>query len=416
MTEQPDPTAPLPAVPDGAGHDDVTGAGQPGEDSPPVSGRQRRRMRVLVASVITGGLVAGGASYAVVASRGAAQDVAGSGGTSYGQDGPGSGHGSPGQGLSPYGGSLTDSDAGPATAQQQTGVVDIYTRLANGSEAAGTGMILSSNGEILTNNHVIEDSTAIQVVVVATGQTYAPSQVRVVGTDAGDDIAVLQLQGASGLSTVTTDTSGDVTVGDEVTGVGNAGGDGGDPSAATGTVVALERAITVGSESDGGRERLDGLIEVNADIISGDSGGPLYNADTQVIGIDTAASSGSADVRGYAIPIEDALTIVDDIEAGNAVDGIQLGYPAYLGVAIDDVAGVPGVVIQGVQTGSAADDLGLTAGDTITSFGGQYVGTPQRLSRLVTAHQVGDQVPLTWTDTTGQTHHSVATLGEGPAV
>ena len=380
--------------------------------------RRRRKLKVLVASAITGTLVTGATSYAVVSSRGAAEEVAG---VTPVTDTPSS---SPLQQLpqqpglgqqDPFGGSLAGStDTTAATDDQQVGVVDIYTRLADGSEAAGTGMVITSDGEILTNNHVIEGSTTIKAVVVATGRTYDAS---VVGTDKGDDIAVLQLAHASGLDTVTTDTSDPVAVGDDVTGVGNAGGDGGDPSAASGTVVAVDQKITVRSESGSGKERLTGLIEVNADIISGDSGGPLYDADTEVVGMNTAASSGPGDVTGYAIPIATALAIADDIEAGRTTGGIQLGYPAFLGVALERSGGAGvGVAIAGVQTRSAAAEAGIRAGDAITSFDGVAITSARQLMRLVGGYEPGTRVSVSWTDSGGTAHTATVTLGQGPAV
>ena len=415
MTEhESDPTTPLPDPQPAVEH--TSAFGEPLVD--PGEGRRRgRRLRVTVASVIAGGLVAGGATYAVVASRGSAQEVAGVTPITNAPSAPRSGQTlpqPPGLGQNdPFGGSLTDSrGTTAATTQQQVGVVDIYTVLSDGSQAAGTGMVLTSSGEILTNNHVIEDSTHIEAVVVATGARYTAT---VVGTDAGDDIAVLQLQGVSGLDTVTTDTSGDVAVGDTVTGVGNAGGDGGDPSAASGTVVALDKKITVHSETSTTTEHLSGLIKVDADIISGDSGGPLYNADTEVIGIDTAASSGQANVSGFAIPIATALSIAGDIEAGQTTGGIQLGYPAYLGVYLASPVGTNGAAIVGTRSGSAAASVGIAAGDTITSFAGQHVRSGQQLARLVSGYTPGERVSVGWTDSTGAAHHALVTLGQGPA-
>ena len=417
MTEHPsDPTTPLP-------------------DEQPLNldreRRRRRRLKVIVATAITGTLVTGAASYAVVSSRGAAEEVAGvtpiTDAPSYTPSNPSTGDSGgsgsvprlpqqPGLGQQdPLGGSLAEStDTTAATDAQQVGVVDIYTELADGSEAAGTGMVLTSNGEILTNNHVIEDSTDIKVVIVSTGTTYDAS---VVGTDPGDDVAVLQLAHASGLDTVTTDTANPVAAGDDVTGVGNAGGDGGDPSAATGTVGAVDQTITVHSESGSGKERLTGLIEVDADIISGDSGGPLYDADTEVVGMNTAASSGPGNVTGYAIPIATALSIADDIEAGRTTGGIQLGYPGFLGVALERATGAAeGAAVAGVQTRSAAARAGISAGDTITSFDGVAVASGNQLSRLVGAHAADDQVSVGWTDSGGTSHTATVTLGEGPAL
>ena len=154
--------------------------------------------------------------------------------------------------------------------------------------AKGTGIVLTSNGEILTNNHVINGATSVSVTDIGNGKTYKAT---VVGYDESHDIAVLQLSGASGLTTATTGDSSTVNVGDSVVALGNAGGAGGTPSVAAGAVTALNQSITASDESSGSSEQLTGLIETNADIQAGDSGGPLVNSHGQVIGIDTAAST-----------------------------------------------------------------------------------------------------------------------------
>lgn len=124
-------------------------------------------------------------------------------------------------------------------------MVDIDTVLAyQGADAAGTGMVLTSHGEVLTNNHVVDGATSVKVTVVATGVTYTA---KVVGTDPTQDVAVLQLQGASGLGTVRTDTSA-ATASEKVIGVGNAGGVGGAPSAASGQVTATGATITAADQ------------------------------------------------------------------------------------------------------------------------------------------------------------------------
>ena len=138
-----------------------------------------------------------------------------------------------------------------------------------------------------------------------------------VGYDRTKDIAVLQLHNASGLQTATLGNSSNASVGEDVVGVGNAGGTGGTPSAAGGTVTALNQSITASDEGDGTSEQLSGLIETNADIQPGDSGGALVDTSGDVLGIDTAASAGfsfqsndqSSGNQGYAIPIDTALSI-----------------------------------------------------------------------------------------------------------
>jgi S1-C subfamily serine protease len=167
------------------------------------------------------------------------------------------------------------------------GVVVIDTNLAyQGNAAAGTGMVLTSSGEVLTNNHVISGATTIKVVVPNTGRGYPA---RVLGYDRTADVALLQLQGASNLKTVSI-SSARLSAGATVTALGNAGGNGSITSA-TGTVTGLGKSITA-SDDTGDSEQLTGLIETNAEVQPGDSGGPLVNTEGRVVGMDTAASSG----------------------------------------------------------------------------------------------------------------------------
>jgi S1-C subfamily serine protease len=279
------------------------------------------------------------------------------------------------------------------------------------AEAAGTGVVLTSNGEILTNNHVVKGATKVTVTVVSTRRSY---QAKVVGTDATDDVAVLQLSGASGLSTAKL-SSDAVSVGDEVTAVGNAGGTGGTPSAAEGTVTALNQSITAADEGGSDPEQLTGMIQVDADIQAGDSGGPLYDNSGEVVGIDTAANSGqSATTVGFAIPIEKATSIADRIESGEDSATIQQGTPAFLGVQLaqDTTAAA---TISGVVDGSPAADAGLQAGDTITTVGGTTVDSAQALSTALAKQNPGDQVRIAWIDSTGTSHTATITLVAGPA-
>jgi S1-C subfamily serine protease len=357
----------------------------------------------------------------------------GRGGQGYGGPGltiPGFG-GSSGNGYSGDGSADTGSEV-PVTAEQQVGLVYIDTELAyEGAAAAGTGLVLTGDGEILTNNHVIAGSTSITVTVVSSGRTYRAT---VVGADVKDDIAVLQLADASGLTTANFGTSQNVSVGDAVTGVGNAGGDGGTPSAAAGVVAALNQTITTQAEGAAAGETLTGLIETSADIQSGDSGGPLFNAGNQVVGIDTAASEVSGQsVNGYAIPIDTALGFAKQIVSGDESDGVRLGYPAFLGVQVQSATtgtgsgtgrgrsgpgtstATSGALIAGVVDGSPAADAGLTAGDTVIGIDSTAVSTADGLSAALAGHEPGDSVTVTWMDASGAQHSASVTLIQGPA-
>jgi len=168
-------------------------------------------------------------------------------------------------------------------------IVDIVSTLDYGAgEAAGTGIVLTSSGEVLTNNHVVEGATSIRVTDVGNGKTYTAT---VVGYDLSYDVAVVQLKGASGLKVASFGDSSKVALGESVVALGNAGGAGGTPSVATGTVTALGQSISAYDEATGSSEQLTGLIETDAGIQAGDSGGPLVDMSGQVIGMDTAASS-----------------------------------------------------------------------------------------------------------------------------
>jgi S1-C subfamily serine protease len=380
-----------------------------------------------------------------LASTSAGQAIGG--GSSHDGSGGSGGAGGNGGRRGTFGGPGTTSvNATPATAAQKVGVVTVVSTLDySRAEAAGTGIILSSTGEILTNNHVVQGSTSIEVTVESTGESYTA---KVVGTDATDDVAVLQLVDSNGShvtgltkATIDTDT---LSKGDAVTSVGNAEGTG-NLVAATGTVTALDQAITVANDISGDDEHLSGLIETDADVVSGDSGGPLIDAQGEVTGMVTAASSGSRAVTGYAIPITSALAIAKKIVNGEASSSIVIGLPAFLGVELatapagsdgrplpgqqggsgqggtgqgdsgDQGGSGSGVLIGGIIAGTGAAGTGLAAGDRITAVDGTAVTTSDALRSLVTAHAVGDRVTITYTDASGATQQVVVTLTAGPA-
>ncbi len=174
-------------------------------------------------------------------------------------------------------------------------IVNIATTLSGGGEAAGTGMVLTSSGEVLTNNHVINGATKIQVEVGVTGKTYTA---KVLGYDVEDDVALIKLNNASGMKTISTDTS--VSKNDEVVAVGNALGKFGEPAAVGGTVTALHQKVTAGDSRRLDQETLSDMIRIAASIQPGDSGGALVNEDAKVIGMNTAADSGSGGTRSVA--------------------------------------------------------------------------------------------------------------------
>ncbi|MDH2412766.1 trypsin-like peptidase domain-containing protein [Nocardioides sp. CER19] len=367
-----------------------------------------RLRRIVAATVLAAPLVAlpVAAPAAVAAADYGYPGLGGgwSAGSGYGGDGGDQSYGYGGYSSYPTTSTL---DAQQATAQESTGVVLVDTVVDYGTgEAAGTGLVLTADGIVLTNHHVVADSTSITVTVPSTGREYVAD---VVGYDATDDVAVLQLEHASGLATVTTDTGG-ATTGQAVTAVGNAEG-GGTLLAADGTVTAPSSNITV-SDDQGGTESLSHLIQVNADVVSGDSGGALLDSDGEVIGMNVAASSGRADVTGYAIPIGTVLDLATRIIAGDTTGDIELGYDGALGVQLYGASGAP--VVAGLVDNGAAADAGITTGSTITSFGGAEVTSIDQLSTAVAKHDAGDRVRVGWTDTSGQAHTATVTLGRAP--
>jgi S1-C subfamily serine protease len=322
------------------------------------------------------------------------------------------------------------SDPAAIASKVDDGLVDINVQSSyQGSAGAGTGIVISSDGKVVTNNHVITGATKITATDIGNGKTYA---VKVLGYDPSHDIAVLQLQGASGLATAKLGDSSQLSVGDAVVGVGNAGGAGGTPSSAGGSIGALNQTITAADDFAGTSEQLSGLIQVNANIQPGDSGGALLDADGNVIGMNTAGSAGFRFDQGagasqaYAIPINQVAETATHVLAGNGSSTLHIGDTAFLGVSVGSADSSSfgdfgqgsstgsGVQVGGVLDGQAAQSAGLGAGDVITSIGGATVDSPTTLSGLMLQYHPGDKVSVGWTDTSGQRHSSSVTLGSGP--
>jgi S1-C subfamily serine protease len=280
-------------------------------------------------------------------------------------------------------------DVAAVAAKVDPAIDDINTTLPNGA-AAGTGMVLTSSGEVLTNDHVIDGALDIRLQIGGAGASHTAT---VLGYDAADDVALLQIDGVSGLKTVRTGDVGQLAVGDPVLALGNALGRGGAPAAASGSIVALDQTITATDNDGSNPETLTGLIQVDAPIQPGDSGGPLVDANGAVIGLDSAGSSGGsfsqAAVDGFAIPIDHALAIAHQIESRSSSANVHIGDCAILGVEIQDSSAVSnggfgfdpwnpfgrsstgrgavpegGAAVAGVESNGPADNAGLAAGDT----------------------------------------------------
>jgi S1-C subfamily serine protease len=315
------------------------------------------------------------------------------------------------------------ASAANAAAQVSPGVVDVNTTLGyqNGA-AAGTGMVITPSGEVLTNNHVVDGATKVTVQIAGSGPTYTA---KVLGTDATDDVALLQIDGASNLKTVKLGDSTKVAVGDQVVAIGNALGLPGPPSVSEGTITALNQSITASDEGGGNAENLSGLLQTDAPLRPGDSGGPLVNTGGQVIGMDTAASGGrrstSASNVAFAIPIDSAMGVARQIEAGHSSSTIHLGPTALLGVEVQNSStggsggGASGAVIEGVSPNTPAQGAGLAAGDTIVSMDGKPVTSASDLTQIIATHHPGDAAKVTWIDQSGKSHTATVHLATGPA-
>ena len=332
------------------------------------------------------------------------------------------------------------------------GIVDVTSNLRYLQETAeGTGFVIdAAAGLVLTNNHVIDGATSVTVTPVMSGKSYPA---RVLGYDPADDVALLQLQGVTGLKAVTLGDSSHVQVGTPVLAIGNEAGQGGSPTVAPGVISSLGRTIVATDQSSGLTETLHGMMQTNADIRPGDSGGPLADATGQVIAIDTAAGGGTV-YSGYAIPINQALPIAKRIAAGRAGARIQIGLPPSLGVLLPaststdprrqasqelrqtgatsisgsgctsgDTTAVPGSIapassgalVDGVLCGTPAAAAGLFPGDVITSIGGRAVTSPGSLTTIVGHYRPGSKAPLAWISPGGGLHTAVVTLDAGPA-
>jgi S1-C subfamily serine protease len=312
------------------------------------------------------------------------------------------------------------SSAADIAAHVDGAVVDINCTVPGG-EAAGTGIVLTSSGEVLTNNHVVDGATAITVQVDGQGPVYTAS---VRGVDVADDVAVLQIDNVSGIEIATLGDSSANAVGEAVIAIGNAGGQGGTPAMSQGAITALGQTITASDGGAGGSsETLNGLIQFNAPIQPGDSGGPLVNSSGQIIGMDTAASGGrhfrregAISTAGFAIPINTAKTIAAQIESGSGGTNVAAGQTAFLGVELQDSlsASGSGAYVAGVQPGGPADNAGIAAGDTITSFAGEAVDSSTTLGREIHAHHPGDRVTVGWVDGEGTTQSATVQLASGP--
>ncbi|MHB1431704.1 MAG: S1C family serine protease [Streptosporangiaceae bacterium] len=437
------------------------GSGYGGYLPPPGSGSRRRRnlLTYLTVAVVAAAAGAGITGYLVnnsSSSRPAASGVPNGGLGNLGGSLPGGGTGSPAGGVN----SATEQSV---VSKVRPGLVDISSNLGyQGGQAAATGMVISSNGLVLTNNHVITDTTGLSATVVTTGQHFAAKWI---GYNAKDDVAVIKLVGAHNLRTVPLGNSSTVKFGDHVIAMGNAEGAGGAP-AVVGSITGMNQTITASDSGAGTSETLHNMLQTNAGIVQGDSGGALASTAGQVIGMNTAAATGSfgstAQSVGYAIPINTAIRIARQIIAGKPGPNLQIGSTGFMGVLVpagraskvsnpvqqrklqlkldetgssfpvqpsspvclanDLNAGVPravapvrsGALIIGELCGTPASKAGITPGDVITSVGGKPVTSPGDLTTVMTGLRPGMAIRVDWVAVNGQRHQTTIVLAQAP--
>jgi putative serine protease PepD len=306
-----------------------------------------------------------------------------------------------------------------------SGAEGLFGSLGGGEqEDQGTGMIISTDGEVVTNNHVISGATAITVTLY--GQTKA-LPATLVGADPSSDLALLRIDAPPpGLRPITFGASNQLQVGDAVIAVGNALGlSAGTPTVTSGIVSATGRTVQAGDSSSGTTETLTNVIQTDAAINSGNSGGALVDSSGQVIGMNTAvasSSSGNAPAQniGFAIPSMTILGLLAQLRQGGTIKVSK----AYMGVEVEDETSAlqeaygfepsTGAVVVSVESGSPAQSAGIEEGDVIVSFNGKAVTTALDLTTDVQSSAVGSKVSITlWR---GQNKMTVpVTLGQAPA-
>ena len=446
----------------GSGGSGGGGFGSGGWDQGPTPRRGRRRGHLLVYLTVAAVAAVIGAGLTVAFAGSGSSPTAGV--SSSGVPSPHNNQARSGPGL----------NQGTVERKVKPGLVDITSTLTYASETAeGTGMILSPSGLVLTNNHVIDGSTEVKVTLADNAsQSYTA---RVVGYDSTDDVALLQLTGATGLATVSFGNSSQVRVGIPVLALGNAEGKGG-ATPAPGAISALNRSIQASDVGSNTTEDLNHMLATNAQIQQGDSGGALANNAGQVIGMVTAANTAAGGqpggTTGFAIPINMALNIAGQIVRKQSSSTVYIGLPGFLGVEVaqsnspnpqqqaaderqadggqggsgqggggqggggqggsrgglacvtgGQEPGEPGriaparsgALILGVVCGSGAQTQGLKPGDVIISVNGQAVTTPGSLTAITARYHPGDVVSVAYQAINGSRHRVRILLGDGPA-
>jgi S1-C subfamily serine protease len=281
-------------------------------------------------------------------------------------------------------------------AKIEPSVVDIYASSRRES-GEGTGIIISPDGYILTNAHVVSGASKVTVGVAGTSKTLPAT---VIGADEANDVALIKVDNGSGLPAAELGRSADMKVGDDVVAIGNALGLRGDPTVTRGIVSALNRTV----------ENLTGMIQTDAAINPGNSGGPLVNSAGQVIGINTAVAADGAQNIGFAIPIDKAKSLADRLKTGQGP-----APTAFLGVSTTETSdGSAGALVVSLVAGGPAQKAGINVDDLIVTFDGKPVSSADTLSGLVQQRQPGDTGQVV-VERNGSSRTVSVTLGTKPA-
>jgi S1-C subfamily serine protease len=309
----------------------------------------------------------------------------------------------------------SSGDIQAVLARVEPAVVSIDTTVlqtgnsGNFVEGAGSGMILTADGEVLTNNHVVAGATSVEVTLFGQTKQYGA---RVIGTDPGRDLALVQISGAHDLPTVTLGKSSDVRVGDGVIAIGNALALQGGPTVTDGIVSATDRSLSAQSDTSNSTENLSGLIQTDAPINPGNSGGPLVNSHGDVIGMNTAvaqSSAGNAPAQniGFAIAIDSIKAQLDVLRNGGTGRPGTSGtasQASYAGVIIETVTPqlaqqknltpTSGAFVTETDPNGPAQRAGIRTGDVIVSVAGTPVATAAQVVTVLHQHKPGTTVPI----------------------
>ncbi len=396
-----------PAIPVAAGAAGAGAADQATED------RQRSPWLALVlVAALVGGIVGGGVGWLTRnSSSNTSQSVTIQSNTS-----------APGAAILASGTSI------PALVDRVSPSVVSVTVNSAQEEDEGSGMIVSSDGLVVTNNHVIAAALQGGTITVTRTGTTAVLPAKLVGTDPSADVALLQIEGVSGLPTVTFGNSKSLVVGDAVVAIGNALGlSATTPTVTQGIVSALGRTVTAGDSTSTSTETLNNMIQTDAAINPGNSGGPLLDSSGRVIGMNTAVAGTTSDGTnaqniGFAIPSARVLSLIPSLLKGGSEHARKGGY---LGVYIEtnsrslaaqyNLSTTTGAVVVEIQQGLPAANAGIQQGDVIVSIGSTQIKTAAQVSAVMAKSNPGEVVQVGIIR--GTQHLTIpVTLGTPPAV